>query len=127
MTKVENNLNNQLIAEHDPADLGFHDSLLIPHSKSDTHLKFREAVRRGLSGNPRTLPCKYFYDAQGSRLFDQICELEEYYLTRTERGILERNLEEICALCGKNCLLVELGSGSSSKTRLLLDHLPCLV
>ena len=77
----------------------------------------------GLSRRPKTLPCKFFYDQRGSLLFDQICELEEYYLTRTEIKILRDNVAEIAALCGPNCLLVELGSGSSSKTRLLLDHL----
>jgi len=92
---------------------------------SDGHSSFRfySDVVRGLLGHPKTLPCKYFYDEAGSRLFEQICELDEYYLTRTERAILLDHLEEICALCGPECLLVELGSGSSAKTRLLLDHL----
>lgn len=84
---------------------------------------FREAVLRGLSRRPKTLPCKFLYDEEGARLFDEICELEEYYPTRTEVGILEENIDEICACCGSDCLLVELGSGSSTKTRLLLDHL----
>src|ERR1051326_4686703 len=79
----------------------------------------------GLKRNPKILPCKCFYDEHGSRLFDQICELEEYYLTRSETEILRDNIEEIAAYCGRGCLLVELGSGSSTKTRLLLDHLYC--
>src|SRR5207247_10923178 len=84
---------------------------------------FHSDVVQGLLSRPKTLPCKYFYDATGSELFEQICRLDEYYLTRTERNILERHLPEICALCGPNCLRVALGSGSSAKTRLLLNHL----
>ena len=85
---------------------------------------FREDVLQGLRRHPKCIPCKYLYDETGSRLFEQICELEEYYPTRTENGILRRHIGDIVALCGQNCLLVELGSGSSSKTRLLLDYLP---
>lgn len=77
----------------------------------------------GLNRRPKTLPCKFFYDERGSDLFEQICVLDEYYLTRTENRILRDNIAEIAALCGPRCLLVELGSGNSSKTRLLLDHL----
>ena len=77
----------------------------------------------GLKKNPKKVPCKFFYDENGSKLFDQICELEEYYLTRTETKILRENIGEIIGLCGEDCFLVELGSGQSSKTRLLLDHL----
>ncbi len=77
----------------------------------------------GLRGNPKTLPCKYFYDERGSRLFDRICELPEYYPTRTERGIMERCGGEMAAALGPDCLLIEYGSGSSLKTRILLDHL----
>lgn len=84
---------------------------------------FREELVAGLKQKPKTIPCKFFYDARGSRLFDQICELEEYYLTRTERQILEGNMDQMAGLCGPDCLVVELGSGSSTKTRLLLDHL----
>ena len=97
-----------------------HSRLTVP---STSRAGFREAVLHGLSENPKTLPCKYLYDAEGSRLFEQICEVDEYYPTRTERIILESNVEEISECCGSGCLLVELGSGSSKKTRLLLDHL----
>src|SRR5437764_13257868 len=76
-----------------------------------------------LTRHPKVLPCKFFYDERGSLLFDQICELEEYYLTRTEAKILHGNIAEIAAFCGPRCFLIELGSGQSSKTRLLLDHL----
>ena len=84
---------------------------------------FRRDFVEGLSQPVKRLPCKYFYDEEGSRLFEAICELEEYYPTRTEVGILQRKIKEIARLSGTNCSLVELGSGSSMKTRLLLDHL----
>ncbi len=77
-------------------------------------------VIAGLSGTPKTLPCRYFYDDRGSALFERICELDEYYLTRTERDILERAAPEIARLTGPS-ELVELGSGNAQKTRLLLE------
>jgi L-histidine Nalpha-methyltransferase len=82
----------------------------------------REALE-GLRRTPKELPCKYFYDERGSQLFDRICELDEYYPTRTELGILQAHAAEMAAALGTNCLLVEYGSGSSLKTRLLLKHL----
>lgn len=84
---------------------------------------FREDFREGLRRDPKQIPPKYFYDAEGSRLFDRICELEEYFPTRTENDLLYRHSEEVCALVGSGCRLVEYGSGSSDKTRLLLDRL----
>lgn len=80
-------------------------------------------VVAGLSKSQKTLPCKYFYDARGSELFDRICELPEYYPTRTETAILESNLDEIAAVVPDGAALIEYGSGSSTKTRLLLDRL----
>lgn len=77
-------------------------------------------VVAGLTSSPKTLPCKYFYDAAGSHLFEQICETPEYYPTRTERSILTRHAGDIAALTGP-CEIVEFGSGTASKTRLLLD------
>jgi dimethylhistidine N-methyltransferase len=77
----------------------------------------------GLSARPKTLPCKYFYDEHGSHLFDRICELDEYYVTRTEVGILERAAPEISDRLGPDALIIELGSGSSTKTHILLDAL----
>lgn len=74
----------------------------------------------GLSEYPRRLPSKLFYDERGSNLFDQICELDEYYPTRTEISIIRENILEIKSVFNKNDLLVELGSGSSIKTELLL-------
>jgi dimethylhistidine N-methyltransferase len=82
-----------------------------------------EAVA-GLSQPQKTLPCKFLYDEEGSRLFNEICELEEYYPTRTEDQILRDNIGEIAGLIGSECRLVEFGSGSSAKTRHLLTHLP---
>ena len=80
----------------------------------------------GLSRPQKTLPCKFLYDEEGSRLFNEICELEEYYPTRTENQILRDNINEIASLIGSECRLVEFGSGSSTKTRHLLTHLPSM-
>ena len=77
-------------------------------------------VITGLTQTPKSLPPKYFYDDHGSQLFEAITELPEYYLTRTERQILERSAGAIVDQVGP-CDFVELGSGSSSKTRILLD------
>ncbi|MEO6418409.1 MAG: L-histidine N(alpha)-methyltransferase [Polyangiaceae bacterium] len=84
---------------------------------------FRDEVLRGLARRPKSIPCKFFYDERGSRLFDEICDLDEYYLTRTETAILQASAGEMAALVGPGALLVELGSGSGIKTRLLLDEL----
>ena len=83
-------------------------------------------VLNGLSQEPKMLPSKLFYDEAGSNLFDEICELEEYYPTRTEMKIMQDNIEEIGELLGEGTLLIELGSGSSQKIKLLLDHIPGL-
>jgi L-histidine Nalpha-methyltransferase len=77
----------------------------------------------GLAARPKTLPPKHFYDAVGARLFERICELEEYYPTRTEVGILKRHIDEIVTALGPGCRLVEFGSGSGLKTQILLRHL----
>jgi len=81
-----------------------------------------EDVLDGLTRPFKELPPKHFYDARGSALFDRICELPEYYQTRTERLILEQRAEEIAELTGAS-ELVELGSGTAAKTRVLLDAL----
>ncbi len=77
-------------------------------------------VKAGLLANPRTLPSKLFYDERGSTLFEQICELPEYYQTRTEHQLLVSWADEIVELSGAE-ELVELGSGAATKTRVLLD------
>ncbi|HMP59271.1 MAG TPA: L-histidine N(alpha)-methyltransferase, partial [Gemmatales bacterium] len=81
---------------------------------------FQADVLAGLRARPKSLPCKYFYDAAGSQLFERICELPEYYPTRTELAILEQHGAELAKWIGSEALLIELGSGSSTKTRLLL-------
>jgi dimethylhistidine N-methyltransferase len=87
---------------------------------------FLSEVVHGLSQKQKTLPCKFLYGDEGSRLFNEICELEEYYPTRTENRILSENIDEIARLIGNGCRLVEFGSGTSTKTRHLLNHLPDL-
>lgn len=84
---------------------------------------FRAEVTDGLRAEPKMLSPKFFYDKAGSELFDAITELPEYYPSRTEIGILERHGEDMARLLGRQCLLLELGSGSSRKIRLLLDAL----
>src|SRR5260370_335862 len=82
----------------------------------------RADARTGLTAQPKSLPPKWFYDAQGSALFDKITELPEYYPTRAEREILRATATGIAAQTRARTL-IELGSGSSDKTRLLLDAL----
>jgi L-histidine Nalpha-methyltransferase len=82
----------------------------------------RRDARAGLTATPKTLPPKWFYDAEGSALFEKITELPEYYPTRAERSILAAEAGSVAALTGARTL-VELGSGSSEKTRLLLSAL----
>ncbi len=84
---------------------------------------FADDVRAGLSARPKRLPCLYFYDERGSRLFERICELPEYYLTRAERSILEAHADELAALLPGPVDLVDLGSGNSGKTRLVIEAL----
>lgn len=83
---------------------------------------FLEDVWSGLASDGKTLPCKYLYDEVGSRLFDDICEVPEYYVTRTEIAILQENLDEIVDRLGTAATLIEPGAGSGLKTRLLLEH-----
>jgi dimethylhistidine N-methyltransferase len=83
--------------------------------------EFGRDLMAALSAQPRSISPKYFYDAEGSRLFDRICELPEYYPTRTEIGILERSAGEIAALAGPQAEIVEFGAGSLRKVRLLLQ------
>jgi len=83
-------------------------------------------VLEGLRKPQKQLPTKYFYDERGSELFEQITRLDEYYLTETERSILGQNIDAIAKKIGPEAMLVELGSGNSSKTRLLLEKLDAL-
>ena len=84
---------------------------------------FRDEVLAGLQSTPKTISSKFLYDERGSKLFEAICELDEYYPTRTEIGIMEQHVEAMAEALGPEVLLVEYGSGSSWKTRILLDHL----
>jgi L-histidine Nalpha-methyltransferase len=91
------------------------------HLRTDGGAGMARDIRLGLTAKPKELAPKYFYDERGSRLFEQITELEEYYPTRAEREILAGRSAEIVAAAGEPETLVELGSGSASKTRHLLD------
>lgn len=84
---------------------------------------FLEDVLQGLQKTRKELPSKYFYNERGSRLFEQICLLDEYYVTRTELHIMQQRVREMASLLGPNCLLIEYGSGNSTKVRMLLDAL----
>ncbi|QDS89451.1 Histidine-specific methyltransferase EgtD [Rosistilla ulvae] len=101
----------------------------LPQSKLGTatadenEAEFRQDVLTGLSKKQKQLHCKYFYDERGSQLFDQICQLDSYYPTRTESQIMVDNADAIGQRIGSGAVLVEYGSGSSTKTRHLLDHL----
>ncbi len=85
--------------------------------------EFLQDVVSGLRQPQKAIPCKYFYDKRGSELFDRICDLPEYYPTRTEMAIMRESGPAIAQKVGPNRLVVEYGSGSSLKTRILLDHL----
>ena len=92
--------------------------------RADTRSSFADDVREGLSSTPKHLFPKYFYDELGSQLFEAICRLPEYYLTRAENEILTRFNDEIVSeLSGQDISLLEMGSGSASKTRLLIEAL----
>ena len=84
---------------------------------------FRGEVLRGLAGSPKTLPCKFFYDAEGSRLFERICALPEYYPTRTELGMLRAYGREMAGALGREAQIIEFGCGSTTKVRILLEAL----
>lgn len=99
-----------------PVRAVFHD--LAPAEES-----FRDSVIDGLSRRRKAIPCRFLYDAHGSALFEAICEQPEYYPTRTETAILAEFAPEIAAAMGPHCELIEFGSGSSRKVRLLLAAL----
>jgi dimethylhistidine N-methyltransferase len=101
-------------------------SLLSPVGRkplSEAAKQFRDDVLKGLNAPTRAIPSKYFYDQCGSLLFDQICDLPEYYPTRSETAIMRRSARMMAACIGTNSRLVEYGSGSSLKTRILLNEL----
>jgi len=84
---------------------------------------FLTEILIGLRKLQKELPSKYFYDERGSHLFERICELEEYYIPRTETSIMQAHIKEIAELIGPHVLLIEYGSGNCEKVRFLLDHL----
>lgn len=98
------------------SNFAFHDHLEKEES-------FEEAFLLGMSAPQKAIPCRFLYDARGSALFDDICDLPDYYPTRTETAMLEAQAGEIADLVGPGAALIELGSGSSVKTRLLLDRM----
>ena len=97
--------------------------LTLDYAETADREDFSRAVLAALSATPRATPPKFLYDARGSALFDAICELPEYYLTRTETAILQQHAGEIGRRAGPGCALIEFGSGSSVKSRLLIDAL----
>lgn len=99
-----------------PGDFAFYD--FKPHATD-----MADEVLRGLSATPKMLSPKYFYDARGSALFEQITELEEYYPTRTEMGLFDQHLPEIGARLGHDVCVIEYGSGSSKKIRKVLESI----
>jgi dimethylhistidine N-methyltransferase len=96
---------------------------ITPAAAAEAKENFREEVLRGLEKSPRELPCKFFYDLRGAQLFQQICELPEYYVTRTEIEILRLNGAEMANALGPQIELIGLGTGAGTKTRILLQEL----
>src|ERR1700731_3315930 len=97
-----------------------------PYSESvvtQTQQRFEREILTGLKQHPKRIHSKYFYDARGAELFEEICTLPEYYPTRTEIAILQTYLTEIAATIGPHARIIEFGSGEGIKTKLLLDHL----
>jgi L-histidine Nalpha-methyltransferase len=94
--------------------------LISASALSAAELEPRGDLYQGLTQQPKTIPARYFYDAKGSALFEKICDLPEYYVTRTETAIFQACAIALATLTG-SCEIVELGSGSSTKTRILLD------
>jgi len=109
-----------LLKTFDAALQGQQNIVLQAGSLQDPVKGFAESVCKGMQKKPRQLECRFLYDAQGSKLYEKICNLPEYYLTRTEAAILQRYASEISRKTG-SCHLIELGSGSSVKTDYLLS------
>jgi dimethylhistidine N-methyltransferase len=99
---------------------------LPARDSEDNRSDFAAALIAGLSARRKSIPCRFFYDADGSRIFEAITELPEYYPTRTEIGILRSNAAAMAALAPPGSVLIEFGSGSSTKTEILLDVMPDL-
>ena len=95
---------------------------LVEPGSAAAAVDFGREVRAGLTGRPKRLPCRFFYDREGSRFFETICELPEYYLTRAEREILAERAGDVVSRFPNGTTLIELGSGSAAKTRLLIER-----
>ncbi|MGF1739904.1 L-histidine N(alpha)-methyltransferase [Vibrio profundum] len=110
-------MNNQsLNAKQDVKNVSF---VSLEQAISDD----KNDILSGFMEEQKTINAKYFYDHRGSVLFEKITELPEYYLTRTEKLIMKKHADEMAEVCGDGCVLIEPGSGSSEKVRILLDHL----
>ena len=96
---------------------------ITPAVEAAAKENFREEVLRSLAKSPRELPCKFFYDERGAQLFQQICELPEYYITRTEIEILRLRGAEMAKALGPQIELIGLGTGAGTKTQILLEEL----
>ena len=94
--------------------------IALQHVASEVETQFARDVVAGLSARPKRLSPKYFYDEAGAQLFEEITQLPEYYPTRCELAILERHAADIAALMPKGAALIEFGSGSTRKARMLL-------
>src|SRR5437763_13877555 len=92
-------------------------------ARHNGYAEFSQDIRRGLTSDPKHLFPKYLYDELGSRLFEAICQVDEYYLTRAEDEILTNHADEIVASTPNCKTLIELGSGSAEKTRKIIDAL----
>ncbi len=99
------------------------EAILKSEDAADEAGDFSDALLEGLSGAEKSIPCKYFYDGEGSRLFEKICTLPEYYPTRVELRLLSRHASDFAELIGADAEVVEFGAGSSEKIRPLLDSL----
>lgn len=94
---------------------------VVPLSGEDFRGQFERDVLAGLSASQKTLPCKYLYDETGSKLFEAICELDDYYLTRTEATIFARSLQDMAVTLGDSVILIEPGAGNCEKAEPLLE------
>ena len=118
-SSTEDSESSTCVAEH-PEAVERH-SQNQPMSKDN--LQFFAEVKDGLKQAQKTLPCKYFYDEKGSLLFEKICQLDEYYITRTELALLEEIKSELAEKIGKNATIIEPGAGAGIKIRTLLSAL----